>query len=152
MLASSPGHSHLFNVTRRKRRGPGIRCHVINVTRIKGGWRVKLSVGDIQDGQVAATAQQRANRQARLNTTSSLQARICQRSLLHWRCLTVSFCVAQMQIKYCLCTSKQLQLYQPSVWMTHLLDNLEHDYIWYQEYIIKREGEYPTALQTPADN
>ena len=61
-LASSPGHSHLFNVARRKGRGPGIRCHVINVTRMKGGRRVKLSVGDIQDGQVAATAQQRANR------------------------------------------------------------------------------------------
>ena len=60
--ASSPGHSHLFNVARRKGRGPGIRCHVINVTRMKGGRRVKLSVGDIQDGQVAATARQRANR------------------------------------------------------------------------------------------
>ena len=58
-LASSPGHSHL---ARRKGRGPGIKRHVINITGMKGGRRVKLSVGDIQDGQVAATAQQRANR------------------------------------------------------------------------------------------
>ena len=29
MVASSPGHSHVFNVTRRKGGGPGTRSHVM---------------------------------------------------------------------------------------------------------------------------
>ena len=30
-VASSPGHSHVFNVTRRKGGGPGARAHVSDV-------------------------------------------------------------------------------------------------------------------------
>ena len=45
-LASSPGHSQFFNDARRKTGGPGIRNHVIDLTRMKGGRRVKMSVGE----------------------------------------------------------------------------------------------------------
>ena len=41
-VASSPGHSHLFNVTRRKGRRPGIRNHVSEPS-VEGWWKGEKS-------------------------------------------------------------------------------------------------------------
>ena len=53
-VASSPGPSQPFQHCMRKAGGPGIRSHMTNFIRMKGGQRVKMNVGeakvsDVQD-------------------------------------------------------------------------------------------------------
>ena len=52
LLASSPGHSHLFNVAHRKERGPGTRRHVREREMVREGL---MSVGRATNRRVLPT-------------------------------------------------------------------------------------------------